>query len=142
MSDDPAELAAAKLSEAFEYVERARGHLYSFHQLTGHADLMLDEVIEELGKAGRDDLIELVRRRLYGLNVLRGRWTFEVVEEFDDGYYAAWRETDQTFRSELAGGVWHAYEARLKADRQAQGVFRGRPPGGDPDAPGRTTSPS
>ncbi|WP_278255253.1 NAD(P)H-binding protein [Nocardioides convexus] len=28
-----------------------------------------------------------------GRNVLQGRWTFQVVEEYDDGYYAAFKET-------------------------------------------------
>ena len=31
--------ALGKLSEALETCERARGHLYSFHQLTGSADV-------------------------------------------------------------------------------------------------------
>jgi hypothetical protein len=134
----PGDLAAAKLSEAFEYVDRARGHLYSFHQLTGHADLLLDEVIEQLEKAGRDDLIEEVRRRLFGLNVLTGRWTFEIVDDFDTGYYSAWKDVDTHFRDELSGGRRHVYEARMKTERQAQGVYRGREPGPAPDAPGPT----
>ncbi len=123
-STDPGQLAAAKLSEALEYVERARGHLFSLHQLTGHADLLLDEALEELGKAGRDDLTELVRTRLYGRNVLPGRWTFQLVEEFDDGFYAQWRDVEQTFRDELTGGERHTYETRMKAARRAEGVDR------------------
>jgi hypothetical protein len=41
---DDAVRAAGTLSEALEYLERARGHLYSFHQLIGRADLLLDDV--------------------------------------------------------------------------------------------------
>jgi hypothetical protein len=33
--------AVGKLTEALETIERARGHLYSFHQLTADADLQL-----------------------------------------------------------------------------------------------------
>ena len=33
--------ALGKLSEALEACERARGHLYEFHQLTGSADIAL-----------------------------------------------------------------------------------------------------
>ena len=47
VSDTTAE-AAGKVSEALEYVERARGHLYSFHQLIGHADLVLGEAVDAL----------------------------------------------------------------------------------------------
>ena len=32
-----------KATEALEYVERARGHLYAFHQLIGRADLLFEE---------------------------------------------------------------------------------------------------
>lgn len=31
-------LAVGRLSEAIEWVERARGRLYDFHQMIGHAD--------------------------------------------------------------------------------------------------------
>ena len=41
-ADDAVE-AVGKMTEALEFVERARGHLYSFHQLIGHADLLLGE---------------------------------------------------------------------------------------------------
>src|SRR5690606_12091050 len=41
VGDDTVE-AAGKMSEALEYIERARGHLYTFHQLIGHADALLD----------------------------------------------------------------------------------------------------
>src|SRR5436190_24214227 len=32
--------AVGKATEALEYVERARGHLYAFHQLIGRADAL------------------------------------------------------------------------------------------------------
>ena len=53
--------AGGKLSEAFEYVERARGHLYSFHQLMGHADLAVGEAAESLLAAMAGELAQ--RRR-------------------------------------------------------------------------------
>ena len=37
--------AVGRVTEALETIERARGHLYSFHQLTGRADLQLDEAL-------------------------------------------------------------------------------------------------
>ena len=33
--------AVGKLSEAMEWVERARGRLYDFHQMSGRADLLV-----------------------------------------------------------------------------------------------------
>src|SRR3546814_1074204 len=73
--------AAGVLSNALETVERARGALYDFHQLIGHADLMLDEVVELLRSSGNDDLADQVEGELMGRNVVEGRWTFQLVEE-------------------------------------------------------------
>ncbi len=80
--------ATGSVSEALEFVERARGHLYSFHQLMGHADLLLGEACDKLRAAGHDDIADRLEGELVGRNVLYGRWTFQVVEEFDDSYWS------------------------------------------------------
>ena len=36
--------AAGKMTEALETLERARGHLYAFHQLIGRADFLFDRM--------------------------------------------------------------------------------------------------
>ncbi|MGQ0625582.1 MAG: hypothetical protein ACT4PP_13155 [Sporichthyaceae bacterium] len=115
---DAGVLAAHHLGEALEYVERARGHPYTLHQLIGHADGMLDQVLAELEAAGRADLACEVRSRIYGRDVLEGRWTFQVIEEFDDGYYAGWRSMTDQVRAECADGARHLREAGLKVERQ------------------------
>lgn len=96
--------ALGKLSEALECVERARGHLYELHQLIGHADLMLDDAVEMFRAAGHPALAERIDRELLGRNVIAGRWTFQIVEDFDDGYYALFRELDRQARDELVEG--------------------------------------
>jgi hypothetical protein len=113
--------ALGKLSEALETVERARGHLYSLHQLIGHADLMLDDAVELFGKAGHDGIAERISRDLLGRNVIAGRWTFQIVEDFDDNYHALFRELDRQARDELVGGRRHLYEAEMKERRRSQG---------------------
>jgi hypothetical protein len=55
-----------------------------------------------------------------GRNVLDGRWTFQIVEEFDDTYYELFRGLERESR-ELTGGVRHAYEARMKEQRRTRG---------------------
>ncbi|ATA29199.1 hypothetical protein MLM_3113 [Mycobacterium lepraemurium] len=75
-SDDVAE-AVGRLTEALETTERARGHLYSFHQLTGRADLQLDAAVSRLRELGHTDLAEHISRELVGRNVLcRGGGAF------------------------------------------------------------------
>jgi hypothetical protein len=113
--------ATGRFSEALEYVERVRGHLYAFHQLIGHADLLLDDVVDGLREAGRDDLAQAVQDELIGANVLPGRWTFQIVEEFDDGYYALFRALEERIRDETMQGRRHVLEAELKQRRRTRG---------------------
>src|SRR3712207_3753962 len=112
--DDATVEALGKLSEALETTERARGHLYTFHQLTGEADFELDEAVALLRKAGHDALADRVQTELIGRNVTPGHWTFQLVEEYDDGYWSEFRALERAARDELAGGQRHLFEARLK----------------------------
>ncbi|WP_018784963.1 hypothetical protein [Micromonospora sp. CNB394] len=114
--------ALGKLSEALECVERARGHLYELHQLIGHADLMLDDAVEMFRAAGHPGLAERIDRDLLGRNVIAGQWTFQIVEDFDDGYYALFRKLDRQARDELVEGRRHLYEAEMKERRRSRGV--------------------
>jgi hypothetical protein len=128
---DPATVdALGTISEALETVERARGHLYAFHQLSGTADLTLQDGIEKLRAAGHDELAEEIAAGLVGRNVLPDRWTFQVVEEYDDGYWSVFREYENKARQTLAGGRRHLYEAAMKERERAgrQPEAQTRPP--------------
>jgi hypothetical protein len=119
--DDTTVEALGKLSEALETVERVRGHLYEAHQLTGTADFQLDEAVALFRKAGHTEVAERIARELIGRNVIPGHWTFQIVEEFDEGYYAEFRAVEQDARDELADGRRHIYEAELKQRRRTHG---------------------
>jgi hypothetical protein len=43
---------------------------------------------EVFRKAGHAELAEKLDREIVGRNVIEGRWTFQIVEDYDDGYYA------------------------------------------------------
>jgi hypothetical protein len=118
---DATVVALGKLSEALETCERARGRLYDFHQLTGSADIKLGQAVEALRKAGHADIADRIDNELVGRNVLPGRWTFQIVEDYDDMYWSVFRELERTARDELAGGVRHLFEARLKQDERSKG---------------------
>ena len=119
--DDATVEAVGKLTEALETTDRARGHLYSFHQLTGGADLQLGEACELLRKAGHDELAERIEHELVGRNVIPDRWTFQIVEEYDETYWTVFRAFEQEARDRLAGGRRHLYEAGMKEDRRTHG---------------------
>jgi hypothetical protein len=131
-ADDATVEATGKVAEALEWIERARGHLYEFHQLVGHADLLFGEAAEALRAAGHGALADEVERDVVGRNVLPGRWTFQVVEEFDDDYYGPVRAVEASVRDELVGGRRHVFEAELKERRRTPGHphHASRPPEG------------
>lgn len=112
--------AVGKLSEAMETVEVARGHLYAFHQLSGHADYQVGEAVDLLRDAGHGEFADRLERELVGRNVLPGRWTFQVVEDYATSYYEPFRGFDAEGR-ELTGGYHHLYEAGLKRERRTAG---------------------
>ncbi|WP_256841617.1 hypothetical protein [Ornithinimicrobium cryptoxanthini] len=113
--------AAGTVSEALEKIERARGHLYSFHQLIGAADLGFGEGADQLVASGHADLAGRLREELIGLNVVAGRWSFQLVEDFDDGYWTAARELDRAVRDAVTQGRRHVYEAEMKQRRRTHG---------------------
>jgi len=119
--DDATVEAVGAVSEALECVERARGELYSFHQLIGHADLLLGEACDRLRDAGHDAVAERLETEVIGRNVLHGRWTFQIVEDFDDNYWSVFREHERRVRDELQRGVRHVFEAEMKERRRSHG---------------------
>ena len=113
--------AAGKVSEALEWVERARGHLYELHQLLGHADLTFEAAAEALRAAGHEEEADLVATEVVGRNVLPGRWTFQVVEEFEDTYWEPVRAVELRVRRQLLGGRRHVKESEMKEARRSPG---------------------
>lgn len=119
--DDATVEAVGSVSEALEWVERARGHLYSFHQLVGHADLLLGEACDKLRAAGHEDAARRLVAEMVGRNVIADCWTFQIVEDFDDNYWSVLREHERAIRDDLVAGVRHVFEAEMKAARRSKG---------------------
>ncbi|RMI08711.1 hypothetical protein [Cellulomonas triticagri] len=114
--------AVGGVTAAFEVVEHARGMLYAFHRLVGRADAELAEALDRLADAGHPDLADAVRAEVVGRNVLPGRWTFQVVEEFDDGYYRAFGDAERLVRDRLVAGRRHVHESQLKERNRTPGL--------------------
>ncbi len=106
-----------KLSEALETMEDARGHLYAFHRLSGHADRVLPDAVRQLRTAGQDDLARDIDRTLVGRDVVGGYWTFELVEAYDSSYAGAFRAAEHHARERL-GFEPHVFEAEMKHQEQ------------------------
>jgi len=120
-ADDAITEAVGRASEALEYVERARGHLYSLHQLIGRADFLFEEAADLFRDAGQPAVADRLERDVVGRNVLDGRWTFQIVEEFDDLYHGVVTEAVRTLEREFHDGERHLFEARMKEQRRTHG---------------------
>ncbi|MCZ2823352.1 MULTISPECIES: hypothetical protein [unclassified Modestobacter] len=119
--DEATVAALGKLSESLETVEQARGLLYGFHQLTGKADLLLQDAVAGLRDAGHAELAADLERDLVGRNVIADRWTFQLVEDYDANYWSTYRAFDQRARDELSDGARHVFEARMKQRERTAG---------------------
>ena len=113
--------AVGRMTEALETVERARGHLYSFHQLTGTADVQLGDAVDRLRDAGHGALAERIEHELLGRNVMDGRWTFQIIEDYDDSYWSVFRALECEVRESLTQGRRHLHEAAMKEERRTHG---------------------
>jgi len=119
--DDATVEAVGKVSEALEVLENARGNLYAFHRLTGTADLALGEAVDLLRASGHNEQADMLDREIVGRNVIAGRWTFQIVEDYDDNYYDAFKDAERQVREALVGGKRHLFEAEMKEDRRSHG---------------------
>lgn len=66
-------------------------------------------------------LADRLQAELVGRNVVHGRWTFQIVEEYDDGYFATFKGLEKEARDDLVGGRRHLFEAEMKEDRRTHG---------------------
>jgi hypothetical protein len=119
--DDATVRAVGKVSAALEVVDQARGYLYGFHRLIGRADNELQTALDELEDAGHQDLAKALRAEVVGRNVLEGRWSFQIVEDFDDNYWTTFRDAERTVRERLVGGRRHVYESTMKERNRTHG---------------------
>lgn len=115
--------AVGRASEALEYVERARGHLYAFHQLIGRADALFEESARRLAAEGHGVDAASLWRNVVGRDVLDGRWTYQIVEGFDDDYYSVARSEVTRLEQSLVDNRRHAHEQAMRERRRTE-----RPP--------------
>ncbi len=113
--------ALGKLSAALDHVEDARGHLYAFHRLCGSAETTLEEATAMIREAGHDDIADALDRDVLGRNPLPGMWSFQMVESYDDGYYADAKGIQQRAIDQLVDGRRHIFEAEMKELRRTRG---------------------
>jgi hypothetical protein len=117
---DATELTAAETEAlhdcrlAVEHLYRAYGTLLAFHHRIGHAMDALAVAESTLRDAGHDDVADELRDRHLPAGPVDDRWTYELVEAFEDGLLAELAAFDERVREDLAGGRRHVAEAEQK----------------------------
>ena len=87
------------------------------------ADHCFQRVLLDVAVGGvwYDAVAERLETEVIGRNVVHGRRTFQIVEDFDDNYWSAFREHERRVRDELQRGVRHVFEAEMKERRRSHG---------------------
>ncbi|MFE7526662.1 hypothetical protein ACFU7Y_13150 [Kitasatospora sp. NPDC057542] len=111
--DDATIEALGMPAKALEYTERARGHLYAVHHMTGGADRMLAEAVRMLRQAGHEEQAGLVERELLGRDAVPGMWTYQLIEAYDRTYHRVFTAVEEQVRQGLAAGRRHLAEAEM-----------------------------
>lgn len=110
--------ALGKLSEALEVIENARGHLYEFHRLSGLGDLTLQDAVKQLREAGQTEIADTLDEVLVGRDVIDGKWSFQLVDAYDEQYWAVFRAMDAWARAKVGDAPKHLFEAEVKVEEQ------------------------
>jgi hypothetical protein len=120
--DDATVEALGKISEALEVVDHARGLLYAFHRHCGMADLTLQEGVRKLRDAGHATMADELEEVLVGRDIIKDRWSFQVVEDYDENYWEVFRAMERRARAQLGDAEPHIYEAEMKVSEQGGDV--------------------
>ena len=63
----------------------------------------------------------MLRTDVIGRNAIDGRWSFQIVEEFDDLYHDCVTQRIREVEAALLDGRRHVYEAEMKERRRTEG---------------------
>ena len=110
-----------------EWVHRAHGDLVGFHHKTGTAMAHLADAERELRKCGHDDLADELRDRFLPLGVIDDdRWSYDVLETYQAGFFDPLTDFSRRATDEIADGHRHVFERRTEELRKRQASGDGR----------------
>lgn len=114
---DGDELAAVhEIELGVEWLLRAQGALLQFHHAVGHAMDHLDDA-EGLLRDSHPVLADHLRDDLLPAGVTpEGRWSYELVEAFEEGHLVEAKQFRAHALAELTGGERHVAEQRQQRD--------------------------
>jgi len=116
------ELAALHEVElGFEWLQRGQGCLLEFHHATGHGMDHLAEAELLLRDHGHEALADTIRDEVLPHGVVDDdRWSYDVVENFQETLLTETRALERRVRAELADGERHVRERRQEREWKAR----------------------
>jgi hypothetical protein len=108
--------ALHELQLGIEHIHRAYGHLLAFHHQTGRAMDRFAAAEALLDKADHGELSETIHQEILPAGVIDDRWSYELVEAFEQGFLMTVRRFEQRARKTLADGVSHVAERRQQRE--------------------------
>lgn len=115
-SDDAAVDALHRIELGLEWFHRAHGHLVAFHHNTGHAMDHFAAAEELLREQGETELADALRDEFLPCGVLGDRWSYDVLETFQDGLLDDADAFEERARHRLTDGNRHVAERRQERD--------------------------
>jgi hypothetical protein len=115
-TDTPPELSEFEVDAlhsvelGLEWLRRAHGNLIEFHHATGHAMDHLADAEPVLRACGYDDLADRLRADLLPRGAVDERWTYDLLETFEDGLLADVEAYERQARDTIADGSSHIAE--------------------------------
>jgi len=100
-----------------EWLTRAHGALLEFHHGTGHAMEHLAAAESLFRERGHEALADDIKHRFLPRGVIdQDRWSYDVLETFEDGMLADVDAFEERARREVTGGRRHVAEQQQERD--------------------------
>jgi hypothetical protein len=94
-----------------EWLHRAHGDLVRFHHQIGHAMDHLAEAERQFRETGHEELADEIRDEYLPRGVIdEDRWSYDVLESYQDGFLADLTAFEAATREAVAGGRRHVSE--------------------------------
>lgn len=104
------------LQLGIEHVNRAYGSLLEFHHELGRAMDRMADAEGDLRNAGHESWANDLRDVYLPAGAVDDRWTYELVDEFAEGFLTDITAFESTVRDELADGVTHVTERKQQRE--------------------------
>lgn len=108
--DDREREAIHQVELGVEHLHRAYGHLLSFHHAVGHAMDRFAAIEDDLRAIGHGEYADELRDNHLPSGVLGERWSYELVEGFQDGFLADMDDFGRRLCDDAVGGRRHVAE--------------------------------